>query len=279
MHHASFSSPDFQASYAEEPLPFCANCHAPRAKDRGAQEGGSRGIDCESCHPGAEHHATAARASIAAAKASAPHDVRACAACHELTSEGSGTFLQSTATEHAASASREVPCAECHMKSVAPRGRDHRFAVSRDAAFLAKSLALTRVARAPTEVTFSLAARGVGHKLPTGDIFRELFVRAWVESAEGKIVGEMEASLHRDWDAHRAAFGSARGPDPLADTRLDETPRSFTIAIASSPGDEAAPRVLRVTVDYRRGFEARAGRLSTFATLRVLDETHRVPSR
>lgn len=274
MHHASYSSPDFQASLAEEPLAFCVRCHAPRAEELGLAEGGARGIDCATCHPGAEAHDRAAKATPAGARRSRPR-TRSCDGCHELSSEGSATLLQSTVTEHAASAASAVPCASCHMKA---RGstRDHGFAVSRDAEVLARAIGLLDARRTGERVTFSLAARGVGHAFPTGDLFRELRVRAWIETADGHVRGETEAALHRDWDAHRRAFGSPRAPDPLADTRLFDEPRAFVIAIPAEARDE--PLVLRVTVDYRRGFEARAGILATFASTRVLDATRPLPS-
>ena len=100
LHHASFSSPDFQASYREEPLEFCVSCHAPRRAALGVEVGNAHGIDCASCHPGVDVHEREALGSRRAGSASAPKLVVACATCHELTSVGSATLLQSTASEH-----------------------------------------------------------------------------------------------------------------------------------------------------------------------------------
>lgn len=272
MHEQSFTSPDFQASYREEPLPFCSACHAPRRAELGDALGASRGIDCESCHPGAEAHGRSAALSTDAAKASAPRASVACAKCHELASLGSATLLQSTASEHARSRYRDVPCASCHMRRVREGRTDHRFRVSRDPAVLGKAIEVRDVTRAPTSAAFSLATLGVGHKMPTGDVFRALRVRAWLEEpGTGAIVADLETSLHRDWDAHRRAFGEAAPRSETGDSRLDDTARVFELAIPESHATR--PLVLRVGVEYVRGFEARGGALSAFASSPILDAT------
>jgi len=275
MHHASFSSPDFQASYREEPLPFCVGCHAPRKADLGMAEGAARGIDCASCHPHADEHDRAARVSHAAARDTAPHEVRDCATCHELTSPGSGTFLQSTASEHRASRAHEIPCASCHMPEHERGKHDHRFRVSRDARFLSHAIALRDVRREPEGVVLTLASVGVGHCYPTGDIFRELFVRAWIETEDGHVVGDVEVALHRDWDAHRRAFGKEDAPIEVGDTRLCNEDRLVRIP---GPMAQRVPLVVRVAVDYRRGFEARGGNLAVFASLRIADWQRSLPA-
>jgi hypothetical protein len=275
MHRASFSSPDFQASYREEPLPFCVGCHAPRKADLGMAEGAARGIDCASCHPRADEHDRAARVSHTAARDTAPHEVRDCAACHELTSPGSGTFLQSTASEHRASHARDLPCVSCHMQQ--ERGNhDHRFRVSRDAGFLSRAIALRDVRREPEGVVLSLASVGVGHCYPTGDIFRELFVRAWIETEDGHVLGDVEVALHRDWDAHRRAFGMEHAPREVGDTRLCNEDR--IVRIPGSMPPLRVPLVVRVAVDYRRGFEARGGNLAVFESLRIADWQRSLPA-
>lgn len=272
LHEQSFTSPDFQASYREEPLPFCAACHAPRRAELGEGLGAARGIDCESCHPGAEAHGRSASRSTGAAVASAPRASAPCAKCHELASLGSGTLLQSTASEHAASRFRDVPCATCHMPRDRAGRTDHRFRVSRDPAALGRSLEVRDVTRALGSARFSLATIGVGHKMPTGDVFRALRVRAWLEEpGTGAIVADLEASLHRDWDAHRRAFGKAEPRPEPGDSRLDDAPRGFEFAIPESHATRTL--VLRVAVAYVRGFEARGGALSAFATSPILDAT------
>lgn len=213
MHHASYSSPDFQASLREEPLDFCVSCHAPRRGALGVAAGNARGIDCVSCHLGAERHEALARSAPGSLRTNAAGSPVACATCHELASVASATLLQSTASEHAASRYRDVPCASCHAKRDAQGHVDHGFRVSRDPERLARAIMVRDVARDVGAVRFTLASVGVGHKLPTGDVFRALQVRAWAEDANtGRIVADVETSLHRDWDAHRRAFGQKVAP-------------------------------------------------------------------
>ena len=272
MHEQSFTSPDFQASYREEPLPFCAACHAPRRAELGDAVGASRGIDCESCHPGAEAHGRSASLSTDAAVASAPRAPVPCAKCHELAGVGSATLLQSTASEHAQSRYRDVPCASCHMRRGREGRADHRFRVSRDPAVLGRAIEVRDVTRAPESASFSLATLGVGHKMPTGDVFRALRVRAWLEEPDtGVVVADLETSLHRDWDAHRRAFGEGTQRPETGDSRLDDTKRVFELAIPERYATRAL--ALRVGVVYVRGFEARGGTLSAFATTPILDAT------
>lgn len=276
LHEQSFTSPDFQASYREEPLAFCSACHAPRRAGPSDAIGASRGIDCESCHPGAEAHGRSAALSSDAAKASAPRASVPCAKCHELASLGSATLLQSTASEHAQSRYRDVPCASCHMRRGREGRADHRFRVSRDPDALGRSLEVRDVTRALGGARFSLATIGVGHRMPTGDVFRALRVRAWLEEpGTGAIVADLETSLHRDWDAHRRAFGEAAPRSETGDSRLDDTARVFELAIPESHATR--PLVLRVGVEYVRGFEARGGALSAFATSPILDATFTLP--
>lgn len=270
LHHSSFSSPDFQASFREEPLAFCVSCHAPRRTALGVELGNEHGIDCASCHPGAEAHERARLSSPRAGEASPTRTV-ACATCHELTSIASATLLQSTASEHAASPYRSVSCATCHMPRDASGHASHAFRVSRDPSVIRRALAVRDVVVRPEGASFTLASAGVGHKLPTGDIFRALRVRAWVEDETGRIVGETSAELHRDWDAHRRSFGRHEAEPETGDTRLDERGRAFVVEVGRT---SAGAVTLRLQVDYVRGFEARAGQLSAFATLPVLDETY-----
>jgi hypothetical protein len=145
----------------------------------------------------------------------------------------------------------------------------HSFRVSRDPSVIRRALVVRDVGLRQEGATFTLASVGVGHKLPTGDIFRVMRVRAWVEDESGRIVGETSTELRRDWDAHRRAFGRREAEPETGDTRLDERGRSFVVGLA-----EPGAVTLRLQVDYVRGFEARAGGLSAFATLAVLDETY-----
>ncbi len=241
MHHASFTNEDFQAAFHDEPLAFCANCHAPHGKERG--------VDCASCHrPGTEHTTRA--------------DDSVCKGCHEFSTPKRPALLQSTFSEHGS----DTGCIDCHMKRDGAH-RDHRFTVSRDPGFLGRAIALSDLERTRDGVTVSIAKQGVGHRFPTGDVFRALFVRAWVETDDGRIASVAEASLHRDWDAFRS-----REPE-TNDTRLGEEPAKLTLAL---PPTIEGGRV-RIQVDYQRGATARAGALALFSSLRIADWTRPLP--
>ncbi len=243
MHHASFTSPDFQASYREEPLAFCLGCHAPRAP--------AAGVGCESCHPHAGAHAL----DRAVAATTTP-----CAPCHDFPSPIANTaFLQTTEQEHRVGRHRDVACVDCHMVRGPAGERDHGFSVSRNLALLSRAIEVAPPRVDARGITVTLSAVGVGHRFPTGDIFRQLLVRSWVEDEAGRILAEREVALHRDWRAQR------EGRPERDDTRLGDEP--FEVALP--PVGRSARRVL-VQVHYQRGFEARGGDLSLFSSDAIL---------
>jgi hypothetical protein len=132
MHHASFSSEDFQSSYREEPSTFCVDCHAPLGRKLGTATAYAHGIGCESCHPASSEHA---KGPVAVRATTSP-----CAPCHEFESERARTFLQSTEHEHRASRYRDTSCIDCHMARSDAGTRDHRFDVSRNPGVLSRAL-------------------------------------------------------------------------------------------------------------------------------------------
>lgn len=259
MHHTSFSNRAFQIALREDPIAFCADCHAPRRRDLNATEAAELGVDCPSCHLNAAAHEREARAGAprTTAMTTAP-----CASCHELSSPIAATMLQTTATEHRASAYADLDCVDCHMRA---RGgaRDHETSVRGNVGLLSSALDCS-ASETNGNVVVSLRSRGVGHKFPTGDLFRALLVRAWIEAPDGRILSEREASLHRDWDTVR------RVPGGLAttDTRLDETPMQLSLP---APDVVVPGAVLRVQVDYARGATARGDHFTAFSTLRIGD--------
>ena len=248
---AAFASVEFQASYREEPpdtaRTFCIGCHTPG------------GVRCEGCHPNAAAHARAPRADRATSSA--------CGRCHDFSPpEGRGevrpasrpedaVFLQATEHEHRASPFADVACAECHMP-----GGDHRFAVSRNASFLARAVEVGPARLDGDDVVVELRAAGVGHRFPTGDIFRQLSIRAEVEDASGKILVDRELAAHRDWDAVR------QGRPERYDTRLGDAPTRLVLPL---PPEARGELRVAVHVVYERGFEARSGRLATFASVPI----------
>jgi hypothetical protein len=204
MHKAAWTAPVFQAGYVVEPLEACVNCHAPlpeqvaeintnaawyrwqRPDTRAGPEPEKRpephageGITCAVCHV-RDGAVLAVHADDAA-----PHPIAVeprlggselCANCHEFNAvavrDGVARVvdevMQSTYSEWVASG--EGSCQSCHM----PEGR-HLFRGANDRELLRSSLTVTAERRG-ARVVLTLASRGVGHDLPTGDLFRHLTV-------------------------------------------------------------------------------------------------------
>lgn len=249
MHHASFSDPDFQRSFAAEPRAYCASCHAP---ERDAADG----IGCASCHDlGAEHP----RPQPSGTARRAPD----CTRCHDFVLPGSAVFLQTTAQEHRASAAAGTPCIDCHMPSREGH-RDHRFAASRDPKLLGDAVWLRAVRFEDGELHVELAGRAVGHRFPTGDLFRSLSIVVRGADAEGAFLCAETFSAHRDWDGHRGSL-QRRPEQPAADTRLGDEPRLLRVRCS------AKPETAHVNVVYQRGASAHGEWLDIFEELEIFD--------
>ena len=194
-HHLAGTDPLFtrELETAMEPA-WCTGCHAPLGASEVARE---EGVGCAVCHvrdgvvlspsvSGRAPHASVA-SSLAAAES--------CAPCHQFhfsaaSSHGIDPSLwpQDTMREHADSAFADRPCSSCHDPHVLPGHTDP--------ALLSRALAVqTRVARtrSATRVTLRIRADVVGHAVPTGDLLRELVVRAWPlghpERAQSEVLG------------------------------------------------------------------------------------------
>jgi hypothetical protein len=120
--------------------------------------------------------------------------------------------MQSTVTEHAASAHAAEPCASCHMPwtknnagSPAGRHRDHTFAASRDEGFVRSAVVLGEPAIEGDTFTIELRPGRVGHAFPTGDMLRRLSLTLDVLDAQGRVIQRREQYLARH-------FGEVRRP-------------------------------------------------------------------
>jgi hypothetical protein len=201
LHQRSNIEPAYQRAFAIEPMRFCQGCHAPESDlDADAPADVSAlGVGCVTCHVTSEGILAAPLApgaSIAEARGSTPHAVvrdprfssgDACASCHEFPFPDAGVrgsieLMQSTHTEHARSPFAETSCASCHMPAGGGGGgrarRSHAFAASRDPAILQGSVRVEAQRTGRTTVRITLTPRGVGHAIPTGDLFRRIEVLA-----------------------------------------------------------------------------------------------------
>lgn len=107
---------------------------------------------------------------------------------------------------------------------------------------------------------------GVGHLVPTGDVFRRLQLAAVVEDASGRMVGYEERSFRRDWDEHADSLRQRRPERFDGDTRLGAEGSTLEIACSGPP-----VRV-RVMLTYDRGSFGRGDELGTFESIVVVDE-------
>ncbi len=243
----------FVAGYAQEPHVRCAVCHAPEGDEwRRAGRRGQRldhGVGCASCHvrDGAIWSSRPARGYGHDVKvAPSLGDERLCTTCHEFfahrVDDGVVTLLpdvpmQTTTSEWRAwraRTGRSETCQACHMKRGPDGHASHTFhSGGHDVSALAAALVVD-VDAAGRSATF--ASRDVGHRYPTGDIFRRLVV-----DVDGVEV---------------AVFGKAFGSDQrlLHDTTL----------VPGKPVHVALPRGrrLRVTYHYADDAEEARGRIS-----------------
>lgn len=215
--------------FALEPLTFCVDCHAPRPDQRGevlanlawyrslapgspALPGSverrpephtADGVDCAACHwrDGA----------IVAAEVSgtAPHRVVAepalrsgelCVGCHDfpvpVTVDGVTTAtavpMQTTGTEWRAwrAAGGDRTCPDCHLP-----GGGHTFPGARDRDALRGSIRAE-----PVPGALLLSTVGVGHDLPTGDVFRRLGVEVTTGDGPWTVVAELSRRFGVDPD-------------------------------------------------------------------------------
>lgn len=234
-HRSAFTNAVFESEYRRRPSPFCARCHAPRTNDPISNPvTAAAGVDCAACHVrnGAVINATVSGdAPHASAAVPAIARTDACARCHQFEFQNQpGELMQRTVDEWAASpaARRGQPCQHCHMPSE-PGGHGHSFPGGRDSELSSRALdvvARARVVAGRTRVTLDLRARAPGHAVPTGDIFRQLEVRAWPagapESAARRMLGQsfrIDRGWHRRSDTRVPPRGRRRVELELPVTR------------------------------------------------------------
>lgn len=206
LHASSSFDPLYLDAFSREPLPFCEGCHAPEGRPLA-----HLGVGCVTCH------LLTGEVLAAPGKRAAPHPVRrveafagvsACASCHEFEFPGrvvGPSLMQSTVSEHRRSAYADRSCADCHMPLVGEGRRAHRShafaaregladAVKVDARWEGQALVVT------------VEPSGVGHALPTGDLFRRLSVSVSAEG-EGESRSEVRYLARHAATARREVMG------------------------------------------------------------------------
>ena len=202
-HRTSWTNATLQAGYIVEPQDFCVYCHAPLAEQtaevlanrawyraqhprtpaapvpaRLAEPYAAEGVTCVACHwrAGQLHGPTGPEDAAHPVSAAAElRDAAFCAGCHEFNMpeghDGTVSFtdepMQKTYSEWQAWGGPET-CQDCHMP-----GGAHTFRGANDRALLEASVDVAAV-RTPEGLLLCLESVGVGHHLPTGDLFRRL---------------------------------------------------------------------------------------------------------
>jgi hypothetical protein len=269
MHHEAFTNAFFRVSYEEERLAFCVGCHAPstRSADGDSHDaisrrdapGATRGIDCTDCHgTGDAPRSTRSRA-IVQGSPPMPHRVTvdpsfgtsSCARCHEFTQPNAPEALQSTISEHRRSDFAAASCADCHMAG--PRGKsvDHRFLAGvRNIDRLRAAVRIEVHRKASERVEVSIGTVGVGHALPTGDLFRRLRLDVEVLDDHGRIDDQMSLFFGR-------TFRFRGGVRANVDDRRISVERRESVLLPFPLGNNA-----RFRLHYERGLTDRGGRMT-----------------
>lgn len=252
LHHRAWLNPYFMRSYALEPTPFCRKCHAPSA-DPAAEpppEAREAGIGCTTCHvipAGIVGSRGVARRPDAHEVIGDPRMATpaACGNCHDFAFPGPPDAppapMQDTLEEHKRSGHAATPCQGCHMPLVpsraGPMHRSHGFRVQGDRAMMARAVVVKSAALSQGEVRLEIAPGAIGHAFPTGDLYRQVEVRAMRIDAAGRALGSAASvTLGR-------TFGPARHGSEMiprvqrSDTRL-VGPR--TIALPVPPESKRA---------------------------------------
>ena len=237
-HGRAFVDPLFVEEWSGQS--FCSDCHAPRAGDPSREpELAAAGVDCATCHV-REGVVYASEVSGDAPHPSVADPTRAgvslCATCHQFGfPHDPDQALQNTVVEWEASGATHG-CAHCHAPQ---RGghTDHRFPGHRDPELLARALIVEGSATRDgwsTDVQLELRANRVEHAVPTGDVFRRLVVRAWVEGREGNAAS---VTLGRRFDV--AEDGTQRAAE---DERVPPPGQGERVVALRIP--DSGPRIL-----------------------------------
>jgi len=210
LHRAAWENDYFQHAYSVEPLAFCRGCHAPLADPAAEppEEARHAGVGCTTCHvvpagvvgPRAMAAQKDGHEVIGDARLSTP---AACGRCHDFAFPGSRRpeidRMQKTMHEHAQSAHASKPCQDCHMPVVpsrqGPPHRQHDFRVIGNREFMARAIVVKESKIENDNLYLDLALGTIGHAFPTGDLYRQVEVRATALNSQGKPIGQRSSQI------------------------------------------------------------------------------------
>ncbi|MBL9026414.1 MAG: hypothetical protein JNL21_29730 [Myxococcales bacterium] len=260
LHQRAHVEPAYQRSFAIEPLPFCRRCHVPEGDPmlEPAPAVGEMGVGCVTCHVVEDGGAVLAVPREGSRTGEiAPHGVvrdarfataDACASCHEFAFPGSSgkrrdELMQSTVSEHAESSLRATSCASCHMQVDGERRSSHVFAASRSPELMRAAVRVAAERISPTAVRVSLAPVGVGHALPTGDLFRRIEVSVEAFGPDNLVISSARRYLTRHFEMKKGGAGKRL----VLDDRL-----TGERALELDLGAEAAGHPIAWRIGYQR---------------------------
>ena len=222
-HAVAGSNPLFVAGLEAEPSPRCLRCHAPRPEEAAPFRAFLRarrqdpratlqvseahqGVACSVCHVrdgvvltgrpvSTLEHPTRVEPLL--------KDARFCAGCHQFNFERSDHVTQDTYREWKRSGAK--PCLDCHPA--------HQFPGAHDPSTLAQAVRVTARREGSRVILEVEASDGLGHHLPTGDLFRALHL----EVRRGEAV-EPVATFGRTFVVEREGEGG-----PLQKRIADDT--------------------------------------------------------
>lgn len=239
LHHNAFTDADYQRAIQSDPDPFCRGCHAP-------EKDAALGVACVTCHvPSSEILASAGSrlAPHAVLRSSDFGTEAACARCHEFNFPDehlrrAPLAMQRTITEHRG---RDDTCASCHMHKTNGHA-DHRFAASRDEAFVRSAVVVSARRVGPMRVEVRIAPAAIGHAFPTGDLFRR--VRVTVGAKTRYLARHYASRQERPGVIVRSEVGDDRVVDRESLLTFDTPPATTRVSVvyerAEGPSDVAS---------------------------------------
>lgn len=144
-------------------------------------------------------------------------------------------------------------------------GHNHAFFSSRNQEQLRRSIEVSHVTLDNGKLLVTVRTVGVGHRFPTGDIFRKLTVNVSGLDPKGATICTRAFAFHRNWAAHAAAVKNHTEETLDQDGRLDHSPRTLSLAC---PG---IPASAHVSITYDRGELASEGHFESFESTLLHD--------